>query len=86
MKELFDLLGHPQSSMDLDDEGTIWFIRSSSKLYGPIKELLSEDNPPKYRETTIANYVAYHDCSSAFTHYKIWYLGNVADKSISTYK
>ncbi|CAI8608347.1 unnamed protein product [Vicia faba] len=50
--------------------------RSSSKLYGPMKELLSEDNPPKYRETTIADYIAYFaakglDGTSALTHYKI---------------
>ncbi|KAK7350513.1 hypothetical protein VNO77_09212 [Canavalia gladiata] len=51
-------------------------VRASSKIYGPIKELLSEDNPSKYRETTVADYVAYFDAkgldgTSALTHYRI---------------
>ncbi|AET01264.1 putative deacetoxyvindoline 4-hydroxylase [Medicago truncatula] len=51
-------------------------LRPSSKLYGPMKELLSENNPPKYRETTVADFAAYFnakglDGTSALTHYKI---------------
>ncbi|PQM40980.1 1-aminocyclopropane-1-carboxylate oxidase homolog 1-like [Prunus yedoensis var. nudiflora] len=46
------------------------------RLYGPIKELLSEDNPPKYRETTIREYTAHFndkglDGTSALTHFKL---------------
>ncbi|KAL7125618.1 hypothetical protein ABFS83_14G129100 [Erythranthe nasuta] len=48
----------------------------SSKIYGPIKELLSKDNPPKYRETTVEEYVTYSftkglDGVSPLLHFKI---------------
>ncbi|KAL3359718.1 hypothetical protein AABB24_016304 [Solanum stoloniferum] len=48
----------------------------SSNLYGPITELLSEDNPPKYRSTTVNDHTGYYrkkglDGTSALLHYKI---------------
>ncbi|KAF3663554.1 putative 1-aminocyclopropane-1-carboxylate oxidase -like protein [Capsicum annuum] len=48
----------------------------SSKLYGPITVLLSEDNPPKYRATTVEDYTHYFrkkglDGASALLHFKI---------------
>ncbi|PNX89996.1 1-aminocyclopropane-1-carboxylate oxidase-like protein, partial [Trifolium pratense] len=51
-------------------------LRSQEKLYGPIKELLSEDNPPRYRETSFADFVAYFnakglDGTSALQHFKL---------------
>ncbi|XP_024192921.1 1-aminocyclopropane-1-carboxylate oxidase homolog 1 [Rosa chinensis] len=47
-----------------------------TKLYGPIKELLSADNPPKYRETTVRDYFAYFnqkglDGTSALSHFEL---------------
>ncbi|KAJ8436738.1 hypothetical protein Cgig2_009712 [Carnegiea gigantea] len=46
------------------------------RIYGPIKELASESDPPKYRETTVAEYVAYFndkglDGKSALDHLRL---------------
>ncbi|KAI6673871.1 hypothetical protein NL676_001777 [Syzygium grande] len=47
-----------------------------TKPFGPIKELLSEDNPPIYKETSLMEYVTYNKShhpggSSALSHFRI---------------
>ncbi|KAM3217819.1 1-aminocyclopropane-1-carboxylate oxidase 1 [Capsicum annuum] len=48
----------------------------TQRMYGPISELISEHNPPKYRETTIKEYSTYFnnkglDGTSALLHFRL---------------
>ncbi|EEF33069.1 1-aminocyclopropane-1-carboxylate oxidase homolog 1 [Ricinus communis] len=50
--------------------------KNASRLYGPIKELLSEETPPVYLETTIKEYLTYYYSKglngiSALEHFKL---------------
>ncbi|KFK42979.1 hypothetical protein AALP_AA1G063900 [Arabis alpina] len=51
-------------------------VRPNPRMYGPIRELVSEDNPPKYRETTVKEFAAQRsarglDGTSDLLHFKI---------------
>ncbi|KAJ1433744.1 Oxoglutarate/iron-dependent dioxygenase [Sesbania bispinosa] len=48
----------------------------TTRMYGPIKGLLSEDNPPVYRETSLKDFIAYYDNkgldgNSALAHFML---------------
>lgn len=52
------------------------YLLPNPRPLGPIKEVLSEENPPKYRETTIREFFAHYntkgsDGTSALLHFKI---------------
>lgn len=49
---------------------------ATQRLYGPIKELISEQNPPKYRETTIKEFTTHFnnkglDGTSTLLHFRL---------------
>lgn len=53
-------------------------LQPVNRLYGPIKELLSDDNPPLYRETSEKEYALCYVSkglgNSALDHFRLWVL------------
>lgn len=54
------------------------FHPASTRLYGPIKELLSDGKPPLYRQTLVRDFIAYYyskglDGKSAIAHFRLWH-------------
>jgi isopenicillin N synthase-like dioxygenase len=52
------------------------FHPASTRLYGPVKELLSDGNPPLYRQTLVRDFIAYYysrglDGKSAIEHFRL---------------
>ncbi|KAI4328650.1 hypothetical protein L6164_020986 [Bauhinia variegata] len=48
----------------------------TSKVYGPIKQLVSEESPPVYRETSLKDYLAHYyekgiDGTSSLLHFRL---------------
>jgi len=52
-----------------------FFRTGISKVFGPLKELVCEDNPPVYREISLRDYMAHRYTSgsgtSALLHFKL---------------
>ncbi|VFQ79735.1 unnamed protein product [Cuscuta campestris] len=52
------------------------YLLSLPRLYGPIKELVSEENPPKYREITVKEYISHFEAKGldgtfALLHFRL---------------
>ncbi|XP_047091575.1 1-aminocyclopropane-1-carboxylate oxidase homolog 1-like isoform X2 [Lolium rigidum] len=52
------------------------FHPASTRMYGPIKELLSDENPPLYRETLVRDYIKHYysiglDAKTAISNFRI---------------
>ncbi|KAK9943670.1 hypothetical protein M0R45_009271 [Rubus argutus] len=54
---------------------SFFISEGNSRVFGPIKELLSEENPPIYQEIEMNDYVRYHYSAgketSPLVHFKL---------------